>query len=57
MADNKQDTERRGWVEPREPRDEPPAKTLNTEGLIARWVDKASARSGPKYAPGIGKSS
>lgn len=57
MSDDQRTEQKRGWVEPREPRDEPPAKTLNTEGLIARWVDKASARSGPKYAPGTGKSS
>jgi hypothetical protein len=46
---------RPGWIEPREPLDEKPAATLNTPGAVYGWAAKASARSGPGYAPGVGQ--
>jgi hypothetical protein len=46
-----------GWAAPREVKDEPPGKTLNTQGFVDSWIAKATARSGPRYAPGVGKSS
>jgi hypothetical protein len=48
---------RPGWAQPREVKDERPISTLNTQGAIGSWAAKASARSGPKFAPGVGKSS
>jgi hypothetical protein len=61
MAKRKQIDEskalRPGWVPAREVKDEPPARSLNNQGAINGWIAKASARSGPAYAPGVGKSS
>ncbi len=47
-----------GWAKPRnDAKDQRPVSTLNTPGAIGGWAAKASARSGPSYAPGVGKSS
>jgi hypothetical protein len=45
---------RPGWAPERKPLDEKPAPTLNTQGFVNSWTAKASARSGPKFAPGTG---
>jgi hypothetical protein len=47
-------TPRPGWAQPREVKDEPPARSLNNQGAINGWIAKASARSGPAFAPGVG---
>jgi hypothetical protein len=61
MAKRKQLDEREalqpGWAQEREPKDEPPARTLTNSGAVYGWAAKASARCGPAYAPGVGKSS
>jgi hypothetical protein len=46
-----------GWAQPREPLEEKHAPTLANSGAVYGWAAKASARSGPGYAPGVGKSS
>jgi hypothetical protein len=47
-----------GWAAEREPKkDEGPIKTLTTEKALDGLAEKVTARSGPRYAPGIGKSS
>jgi hypothetical protein len=46
-----------GWAQPREVLDEKPATTLNTPGAVYGWAAKASARSGPRYSPGVGHKS
>jgi hypothetical protein len=40
-----------GWAQEREPLEEKRAPTLNTPGTAYGWAAKASARSGPSYAP------
>lgn len=61
MADTKKKTKepklKIGWSVPREPKDEPPIKSLSSQAALDGMAAKASARSGPAYAPGIGKSS
>jgi hypothetical protein len=47
---------RPGWAQEREPLQEKPAPTLNTQGRIGDWAAKAAARSGPKFAAGVGQS-
>ena len=42
-----------GWAEPREVKEEPHVSSLASEGHILNWAAKASARSGPKFAPGL----
>jgi hypothetical protein len=42
-----------GWSKPREPKDEPPAKSLSLNP--GKWTSQASARSGPTFAPGMGE--
>jgi hypothetical protein len=54
---DEQESLKPGWAAEREPLDEKPAATLNTPGSVYGWAAKASARSGPKFAPGVGKSS
>jgi hypothetical protein len=49
------ESSRPGWAQPREVKDEKPATTLNTPGAVNGWITKASARSGPAYAPGVGQ--
>jgi hypothetical protein len=44
-----------GWAAERTPKDEPQVSNLNLK--LGRWIDRASANSGPKIAPGTGKSS
>jgi hypothetical protein len=46
-----------GWAAEREPLEDQRAPTLNTPGSVYGWAAKATARSGPHYAPGLGKSS
>jgi hypothetical protein len=41
-----------GWAKAREPKDEPYVTNKNMS--LGRWLDRASANSGPKIAPGIG---
>jgi hypothetical protein len=41
-----------GWAERREPKEETPIKSLTSQAAIDGWIEKASARSGPKFAPG-----
>jgi hypothetical protein len=41
-----------GWAPEREPKDEPQASNLNLK--LGRWIERASANSGPKIAPGCG---
>jgi hypothetical protein len=49
---------RPGWTrEERAPLEEKRLPSLANQGAINGWVSKASARSGPKFAPGTGKSS
>jgi hypothetical protein len=49
---------RPGWTEPREqPLEEKRLPSLTNQNAVNGWVAKASARSGPAYAPGLGKSS
>jgi hypothetical protein len=45
-----------GWAQPREVKDEPPARSLSNQGAIIGWVAKASARSGVKFSLGTGSS-
>jgi hypothetical protein len=48
------DKQREGWAKERTALEQKPAPTLTSPGTVAGWVAKASARSGPAYAPGIG---
>jgi hypothetical protein len=48
---------RPGWAEPREVKDEPPAKNLNVSGNIGGWRERASRHSGLAFAPGVGSKS
>jgi hypothetical protein len=41
-----------GWAAERTPKDEPQVSNLNLK--LGRWIDRASANSGPKIAPGCG---
>jgi hypothetical protein len=52
---DEQQTPRPGWASEREPKDEPQASNKNLS--LGKWIDRASANSGPKIAPGVGKSS
>jgi len=45
-----------GWAQRREVKDEPPARTLTNPGAVYGWTAKAGARSGPRFAPGLGQS-
>jgi hypothetical protein len=49
------DREPAAWAKHREPRIEPEAKNLNLS--LGRWIDRASANSGVRVAPGTGSSS
>jgi hypothetical protein len=44
-----------GWAPERKAKTEPEAKNLNLS--LGRWIDRASANSGPKIAPGTGRKS
>jgi hypothetical protein len=46
------DQQTAGWAKTREPKDEPPAKSLSLNP--GKWTSQAAARSGPAFAPGIG---
>jgi hypothetical protein len=50
--DDKQIKQIPGWAAERIPKDEPPIANKNL--ALGRWVDRASANSGPKIAPGCG---
>jgi hypothetical protein len=55
MAKRKQIDEgealRPGWAEPREVKDEPPAKNLNVSGNVGGWVGRATKNSFPNGIP------
>jgi hypothetical protein len=55
MASRKQIDEqealRPGWAQDREVKDEPPARSLTNQNAVSGWIAKATARSGPSYAP------
>ncbi len=55
-APREEERPRKGWTEERTPLDEKPASALNTPQNIGGWVVRAEARSGPKFAPGLGQS-
>jgi hypothetical protein len=57
MAKPKDISKAAAWAKEREPLHEKPAASLTNAGAVANWSAKASARSGPAYAPGLGKSS
>ena len=42
-----------GWAKHREPQIERPIANKNLS--LGRWIERASANSGPKIAPGTGK--
>jgi hypothetical protein len=51
-AHRDEDQQTPGWAKAREPKDEPPAKSLSLNP--EKWTAKAAARSGPAWAPGLG---
>jgi len=48
-----------GWYasthRPREAKTETHVEGFSTKGNLRKWSELASARSGPKFAPGLGK--
>jgi hypothetical protein len=43
-----------GWAEPREPLEEKRVPSLTNAGAVYGATARAAARSGPKFAPGVG---